>query len=84
MLTDSNISRLASRLLVTGGTWSMKLNANQLKRVAQHLNSLRIDEKYRKVYLGCLDASGGRRPANSDCAKAELAIAQKVGGPRAR
>jgi len=62
----------------------MKLNANQLKRVAQHLNSLRIDEKYRKVYLGCLDASGGRRPANSDCAKAELAIAQKVGGPRAR
>ena len=56
----------------------MKLNPNQLKRVAQHLNSLRVDEKYRKVYLGCLDPSGGHRPSNSDCAKAELIIAQKL------
>jgi hypothetical protein len=49
-----------------------------MKRVAQHLNSLRVDERYRKTYLGCLDPAGGRRSSNSDCAKAELIIAQKL------
>jgi GH24 family phage-related lysozyme (muramidase) len=56
----------------------MKPNPPQMKRVAQHLNSLRIDEKYRKVYLGCLDPAGGRRPSSSDCAKVELIIAQRL------
>jgi hypothetical protein len=41
----------------------MRLNANQLKRVAQHLNTLRIEEKYRKIYLNHLDPTATRRPS---------------------
>lgn len=41
----------------------MRLNANQLKRVAQHLNTLRIEDKYRKIYLDDLDPTATRRPS---------------------
>jgi len=56
----------------------MKPNSTQMKRVAQHLSSLRVDERYRKTYLDCLDPAGGRRPSSSDCAKVELIIAQRL------
>ena len=56
----------------------MRLNVNQLKRVAQHLNTLRIEEKYRKIYLDCLDPTAKKRPGASECAKAELMIVQKL------
>jgi hypothetical protein len=56
----------------------MKPNSTQMKRVAQHLNSLRVDERYRKTYLDCLDPTAKKRPGASECAKAELMIVQKL------
>jgi hypothetical protein len=56
----------------------MRLNANQLIRIAQHLNTLWIEEKYRRIYLDCLDPAAKKRPGASDCAKVELMIAQKL------
>ena len=43
----------------------MRLNPNQLKRIAQHLNTLWIEEKYRRIYLDCLDPAAKKRPGET-------------------